>query len=78
MAIEIVDFPMNNDDFPWQNVSSPEGTSRGTATKTRQLIYVSFFHAYSIAAAPKSKWWVRNYDTTTHDGSMVLVYIYIC
>ena len=26
MAVEIVDFPMNNGDFPWQNVSSPEGT----------------------------------------------------
>ena len=25
MAIEIVDFPMKNDDFPLQNVSSPEG-----------------------------------------------------
>ena len=22
----IVDFPMKNGDFPWQNVSSPEGT----------------------------------------------------
>ena len=27
MAIEIVDFPIKNGDFPWQNVSSPEGTS---------------------------------------------------
>ena len=25
MAIEIVDFPMKNGDFPWQHVSSPEG-----------------------------------------------------
>ena len=25
MAIEIVDFPSKNGDFPWQNVSSPEG-----------------------------------------------------
>ena len=25
MAIEIVDFPLKNGDFPWQNVSSPEG-----------------------------------------------------
>ena len=25
MAIEIVDFPVKNGDFPWQNVSSPEG-----------------------------------------------------
>ena len=25
MAIEIVDFPNKNGDFPWQNVSSPEG-----------------------------------------------------
>ena len=27
MAIEIVDFPIKNGDFPWQNVSSPEGIS---------------------------------------------------
>ena len=25
MAIEIVHFPIKNGDFPWQNVSSPEG-----------------------------------------------------
>ena len=25
MAIEIVDFPIKNGDFPWQNFSSPEG-----------------------------------------------------
>ena len=25
MAIDIVDFPMKNGDFSWQNVSSPEG-----------------------------------------------------
>ena len=25
IAIEIVDFPIKNGDFPWQNVSSPEG-----------------------------------------------------
>ena len=23
--VEIVDFPIKNGDFPWQNVSSPEG-----------------------------------------------------
>ena len=28
MAIEIVDFPIKNGDFPWQNVSSPEGMSK--------------------------------------------------
>ena len=26
MAIEIVDCPIKNGDFPWQNVSSPEGS----------------------------------------------------
>ena len=25
LAIEIVDFPIKTGDFPWQNVSSPEG-----------------------------------------------------
>ena len=29
MAIEIVDFPIKNGDFPWQNVSSPEGNQLG-------------------------------------------------
>ena len=29
MAIKIVDFPMKNGDFPWQNVNSPEGTIAG-------------------------------------------------
>ena len=28
MAIEIVDFPMKNGDFPWQNVTSPEGNTK--------------------------------------------------
>ena len=28
MAMEIVDFPIKNGDFPWQNVSSPEGRSQ--------------------------------------------------
>ena len=28
MAIEIVDFPIKNGDFPLQNVSSPEGKGR--------------------------------------------------
>ena len=26
MAMKIVDFPIKNGDFPWQNVSSPEGS----------------------------------------------------
>ena len=31
MAIEIVDFPIQNGDFPWQTVSSPEGNGyKGT------------------------------------------------
>ena len=30
MAIEIVDFPIEHGDFPWQNVSSPEGTKHET------------------------------------------------
>ena len=29
MAIEIVDVPSKNGDFPWQNVSSPEGNMMG-------------------------------------------------
>ena len=27
-AIEIVDFPIKNGDFPWQHVSSPEGITK--------------------------------------------------
>ena len=30
MAIEIVDFPIKNCDFPWQNVSSSEGRYKGS------------------------------------------------
>ena len=32
MAIEIVDFPIKHGDFPWQNVSSPEGIHMFFAT----------------------------------------------
>ena len=32
MAIEIVDFPIKNGDFPLQNVSSPEGNHENETT----------------------------------------------
>ena len=35
--VEIVDFPMKNDDFPWQNVSSPEGSGLVALCSTRNL-----------------------------------------
>ena len=38
MAIEIVDRPIKNCDFPWQNVSSPEGKM------VHQVIYFSRFN----------------------------------
>ena len=40
MAIEIVDFPIKNGDFPWQNVSSPEGNdlSRSRARQRDDII----------------------------------------
>ena len=34
MAIEIVDFPIKNCDFPWQNVSSPEGRCKNRVLRT--------------------------------------------
>ena len=37
MAIEIVDFPIKNGDFPWQNVSSPEGIQYGILHSVHQL-----------------------------------------
>ena len=37
MAIEIVDFPIKNGDFPWQNVSSPEGTPNHPSHERPQL-----------------------------------------
>ena len=33
----IVDFPIKNSDFPWQNVSSPEGIQNFSTKQTRQL-----------------------------------------
>ena len=35
MAIEIVDFPIKHGDFPWQNVSSPEGIPNEIAIEKR-------------------------------------------
>ena len=37
MAIEIVDFPIKNCDFPWQNVSSPEGKKDYTTQSSSGL-----------------------------------------
>ena len=36
MAIEIVDFPIKNCDFPWQNVSSPEGKPSSESSGTKE------------------------------------------
>ena len=45
MAIEIVDFPMQNGDFPWQNVSSPEGNYENSPCLLgRSLIYMAIFN----------------------------------
>ena len=41
MAIEIVDFPIKNGDFPWQNVSSPEGT--GSMEKFQIFVAMEMF-----------------------------------
>ena len=51
MAIEIVDCPIKNDDFPWQNVSSPEGIeSIGiyTHTNTISLFLLPSYHYFHI------------------------------
>ena len=37
--VEIVDFPMKNGDFPWQNVSSPEG-------RYTTIQFISFISGY--------------------------------
>ena len=41
MAIEIVDFPMKNGDFPWQNVSSPEGSSFSWGIPKHRSVFFS-------------------------------------
>ena len=53
MAIEIVDFPIKNGDFPWRNVSSPEG-----------ILMLFFMYAFvnplleeSIGNTFLSGWW---------------------
>ena len=35
--VEIVDFPIKNGDFPWQNVSSPEGSMIGPTFRIFQM-----------------------------------------
>ena len=55
MAMEIVDFPMKNCDFPWQNVSSPEGNrfaKWGMAMNiipigSMYAIYGNIYHQYT-------------------------------
>ena len=37
MAIEIVDFPIKNGDFPLQNVSSPEGKHAKMSRSSRSI-----------------------------------------
>ena len=39
MAIEIVDFPIKNGDFPWQNVSSPEGNYPAVSSHRYGMIW---------------------------------------
>ena len=46
MAIEIVDFPMKNGDFPWQNVSSPEGSMVIFHSYVNVYQRVPLFHRY--------------------------------
>ena len=54
MAIEIVDFPMKNGDFPWQNVSSPEGSPHGHSpflVPSQELLH-AILAAYCSAGLP--------------------------
>ena len=56
MAIEIVDFPMKNGDFPWQHVISPEGIRQhdgvsakihgrhGSSESERRRQFIDFLH----------------------------------
>ena len=46
MAIEIVDFPIKNGDFPWQNVSSPE-----VYTAALQMLMLNV-HPWQILPTP--------------------------
>ena len=51
MAIFLVDFPMKNGDFPWQNVCSPEG---------KAYVLGLFFREYP------QKIWPNLYGTFTY------------
>ena len=68
MAIEIVDFPMKNGDFPWQNVSSPEGKnfmvliswniSRSTMVISWCFFFLIGFHPIFHLIFHQEKWWL--------------------
>ena len=47
MAIEIVDFPIKNGDFPWQNVSSPEGNGFTTYKPSYNYTYGHEYHLFN-------------------------------
>ena len=54
MAIEIVDFPIKNCDFPWQNVCSPEGIIKNEMEyyMNISLKAMSFFRSYTCLYHP--------------------------
>ena len=54
MAIEIVDFPIKNGDFPWQNVSSSEGNHHIIIT----MMSIITMYIYHYEATK------NNYETT--------------
>ena len=58
MAIEIVDFPIKNGDFPLQNVSSPEGIQKTIRDGIRPFICLADESAVSLRPARR---WTRSW-----------------
>ena len=48
MAIEIVDFPIKNGDFPWQNVSSPEGNNQWRERPQNAAVHMFAIFSYVL------------------------------
>ena len=67
MAIEIVDFPIKDGDFPWQNVSSPEGTVIAPIVFRRAAIKVH--HRCSLRQRPRClQGWKRGAEARDSAG----------
>ena len=68
MAIEIVDSPIKNGDFPWQNVSSPEGNHPLTVLI---LAFCNYHINPASHMAPTCKRWTPKIRKKNLEGRQV-------